>query len=247
MKAGDLHDRERILDNFTLVELLVVIAIIAILAGILLPALNVVKERVRSIACSNNMMTAGKSLMFYADDYNDLLPEESSSLFSNGCAVTSAGTVNIMYGYWPKEVSAASIFATFWELPSLTKPIISKYVCPSAKSGPDAPEWATNFQYRTMGYNLEFTYGIDYRKRTRFRFPSILLVLGDSNARKVSWANTPASYHMKLKMRHNGMRGTNVLFGDGHIKMLLEQEVPNDAAYYKKGFWNPLSTTPAVR
>jgi prepilin-type N-terminal cleavage/methylation domain-containing protein len=67
--------RDRTFCGFTLIELLVVIAVIAILAGLLLPALAGAKQKSLTIRCQNNQSQIGKAFHMYDDDNSDYYPE----------------------------------------------------------------------------------------------------------------------------------------------------------------------------
>lgn len=81
--------------SFTLIELLVVIAIIAILASMLLPALNQAREKAKSINCISNLKSCGMAASFYANDYSGMYITYSDASFN--------GYLPISWGGWLYE------------------------------------------------------------------------------------------------------------------------------------------------
>ena len=86
MKANNKTNRKtnRIGVNFTLIELLIVVAIIAILAGMLLPALNTARNKAKAIKCSGNLKQFGYAEMQYENDFSHKIPTLMKWLKSDG-------------------------------------------------------------------------------------------------------------------------------------------------------------------
>ena len=108
--------------HFTLIELLVVIAIIAILAAILLPALNSARARGRSASCISNLSQIGKAFNDYCDNFNDIIPPFEGMRSRNPANARTTGYV------WHNACSYISGY--FKDSTSETAPPPDVMVCP---------------------------------------------------------------------------------------------------------------------
>ena len=174
--------------GFSLVELLVVIGIIALLIGLLLPALGKAREQSRRTACLANLRTLGQALYRYANAHKDRLPNGNP----RGTWVDFNGSNQVMVAF-AAEVNAAGVFHCPSDRDDPPQRIVT-----AQHEQPDSARGSYEF------YSLYFApeYG-PFLTKLKGRAP-------------LTWDLDGGSLDT-TRVQNHAHKGGNVLYADGHV------------------------------
>jgi prepilin-type N-terminal cleavage/methylation domain-containing protein/prepilin-type processing-associated H-X9-DG protein len=222
--------------GFTLIELLVVIAIIAILAGMVLPALSRATEKSKQPICSNNLKQMGIATFIYADDFQDKLPPP---LF-NPEQTPGIGPYNsyVLFGWWgqngqqaraDKAVNLGLLYSGNY----LKNPDI--FYCPSLRHAKGLRVGFEKYYFQSptvpwpmfaIDGQVNMTYMYWPQSDIPSKIPAEATKGWTQTALKVTQLRADRTLVTDLiytwgTMAHTGGKapyGVNVLWGDGHVK-----------------------------
>ena len=226
---------------FTLIELLVVIAIIAILAALLLPALNQAREKARDLSCANNLKQIGSFLPMYLGDNADRLPTYAQNT-GNG------KPHDVLFFYANPKINVKD--GSHWNK-NENKPF-APFFCPSAHYV--FPEGGRPNEYPAQNYGANFRaisavgggsspWTVKERMITQYKRPSERAFFMDMDY-KGHWATLAVRERADLltssgawAWRHYGRSGINVVFLDGHVKLVPYSLCPENIYSPNGEFW----------
>jgi prepilin-type N-terminal cleavage/methylation domain-containing protein/prepilin-type processing-associated H-X9-DG protein len=199
----------RVKHSFTLIELLVVIAIIAILAALLLPALNGARERGFAANCSSNIKQFVMFQLQYAEDYNGFLPYDVEYSAYPWMALRNYNSTFKSYGIVKGTPGVG------WNVRSVftcEKPF--KHPRVASSTGHTFyvwPEWTGNDYYRRKRGNTK-----------DLRMPGQKIMMVEVAKRSSGISSTRYYWSLKNVFPHN--KRQNVAFWDGHVESSKEEE-----------------------